>query len=133
MVDYPDLKGARVLVIEDEALLTKIAADTLAELGCTLAGTAGTVESGVAAIKNSASFDCVMLDVRLGEQLSSEIAMELIKENVPFIICSGYSIRLAGLGIPIVDKPYTAERLGGALAKALGKSNRPIHAVQAAN
>ncbi len=113
------LKGARILIVEDNALSVLLAEQTLQELGCIVAAKATTVEAALDAIDRRGPFDCVMLDVRLGHELSSDIASLLMKRNIPFIICSGYDIKLPGMNIPVVDKPYTSEMLGQALSKAL--------------
>jgi CheY-like chemotaxis protein len=126
MVDGPklSLKGARILIIEDNALSAMLAEEMLAELGCTVAGTANSVEAALAAIDRKGPFDCVMLDVRLGHEISSDIATYLIKKDLPFIICSGYDIKLPGMNIPVVDKPYTAEALGYALTNAIASRSQ---------
>jgi CheY-like chemotaxis protein len=125
MTETP-LKDARILVIEDDGLSALVAREMLGELGCRVAGVASSVDAALAAIENGGAIDCVMLDVRLGAEFSSDIATALLKKNVPFVVCSGYSIKLPGMNIPVVDKPYTAEILGKALSQAL--SNRPNEA-----
>lgn len=113
------LAGSRVLVIEDDDLSVLVAQDMLAELGCAVAGVATSVEAALAALESAEPPDCVMLDVRLGQELASDIATHLIKSGTPFVICSGYDIKLPGMNIPVVDKPYTIETLGKALDQAL--------------
>ncbi len=119
MVDLPQLKGIRVLVIEDDGLSSLVAQEMLVELGCVVAGTETSVDGALATLESGEAFDCVMLDVRLGAELSSVIASDLLKKEVPFIICSGYDIKLPGMNIPVLDKPYTVDSLGKALAQAL--------------
>jgi CheY-like chemotaxis protein len=115
------LAGARVLVIEDDDLSALVAQEMLAELGCAVAGVANSVEAALSALNGGGSLDCVMLDVRLGHDISSDIATHLIKTDTPFIICSGYDIKLPGMNIPVVDKPYTIATLGKALEQALSR------------
>ncbi len=119
MVDEPKLAGARVLIVEDDALSALVAQEMLEELGFAAAGVASSVEAALAALESAQLFDCVMLDVRLGGELSSDIASHLIKKGTPFIICSGYDIKLPGMNIPVVDKPYTLQTLGKALKSGL--------------
>lgn len=119
MLNLPQLKGIRVLVIEDDELSSLVAQEMLAELGCIVAGTETSVDGALARLESGEPFDCVMLDVRLGAELSSDIASDLLKKEVPFIICSGYDIKLPGMNIPVLDKPYTVDGLGKALAQAL--------------
>ncbi len=123
MANEPALKGARILIVEDDELSSMLAEEMLAELGCTVAGKARSVEAAAAAIEHNGAFDCVMLDVRLGPEISGDIAGELIKKSLPFIICSGYDIRLPGMNIPVVDKPYSVETLGLALRSAMSKQS----------
>lgn len=121
MADEQRLAGARIMVIEDDGLSALVAEEMLAELGCVVAEVASSVDAALKAIAQAQALDCVMLDVRLGAELSSDIATELIKRDVPFIICSGYDIKLPGLNIPVVDKPYTIQTLGNALSQALSR------------
>ncbi len=119
MVDQPQLKGIRVLVVEDDDFSSLVAQEMLTELGCVVVGAETSVDGALATLENGGPFDCVMLDVRLGAELSSDIASKLLKTNIPFFICSGYDIKLPGMNIPVLDKPYTVEGLGKALALAL--------------
>ncbi len=119
MLDKPQLKGTRVLVVEDDDLSSLVAQEMLSELGCVVAGAETSVDGALSTLEKDAPPDCVMLDVRLGAELSSEIATKLLKKDVPFIICSGYDIKLPGMNIPVLDKPYTVDALGKALMQAL--------------
>ena len=119
MVDQPQLKGIRVLVVEDDDFSSLVAQEMLVELGCVVAGAETSVDGALTTLENGGPFDCVMLDVRLGAEISSDIASKLLKTNVPFIICSGYDIKLPGMNIPVLDKPYTVEGLGKAITLAL--------------
>jgi len=121
MMQQPALEGARVLIIEDDALSAHIAQEMLAELGCSVTGVASSVDQALEEINSDKQMDCVMLDVRLGTELSSDIATYLLQLNRPFIICSGYDIKLPGMNIPVVDKPYTVAALAKALSLAIAK------------
>ncbi|ADP69434.1 response regulator receiver [Rhodomicrobium vannielii ATCC 17100] len=119
MVEQRALAGARVLIVEDDALSAHVAQEMLAELGCSVTGVAASVDQALHEINNEKQLDCVMLDVRLGRELSSDIATYLLQQNLPFIICSGYDIKLPGMNIPVVDKPYTVAALAQALSLAM--------------
>ncbi len=119
------LEGTRILVIEDEEHSAAIAGEMLNELGCVVAGTVSSIDGASAMIAgNGCSFDCAMLDVRLGGEISSEIATLLLQREMPFIVCSGYGIRLPGTQIPVLDKPYTVETLGRALESAISNGRK---------
>ncbi|MGB7916093.1 MAG: response regulator, partial [Rhodomicrobium sp.] len=64
MVDQPQLKGIRVLVVEDDDLSSLVAQEMLVELGCVVTGAERSVDGALATLENDGPFDCVMLDVR---------------------------------------------------------------------
>lgn len=119
MVVHPLIKGVRVLIVEDDDLSSLVAQEMLIELGCVVAGIEKSVDGALSKLEDGTPPDCVMLDVRLGAELSSDIATKLLNKDVPFIICSGYGINLPGMNIPVLDKPYTVNALGNALTQAL--------------
>jgi DNA-binding response OmpR family regulator len=59
------LRGARVLVVEDEAMLSLNLETMLLELGCVVAGTADKLDDALH-IARSSEFDVALLDVNLG-------------------------------------------------------------------
>ena len=72
MVDQPQLKGIRVLVVEDDDLSSLVAQEMLVELGCVVTGAERSVDGALATLENDGPFDCVMLDVRLGAERACE-------------------------------------------------------------
>ena len=67
--------------------------------------------------------DLAILDVNLGVGTSVAVAEELQRLTVPFVFATGYGdssfIPKAMRHIPVVRKPYSAEALTQALARAL--------------
>src|ERR1700730_10366056 len=61
------LDGLRVFIVEDESLLALLLEDMLADLGCTIVGTASTVAAAVDAIPK-ANAGAAVLDIKLGDQ-----------------------------------------------------------------
>jgi CheY-like chemotaxis protein len=122
MIDYPSLMGVRILIVEDDALFAKSMKRMLIRLGCVVTAIATSVEEAFAAIKEPVAFDCVILDVRLGPEITSNIAGHLVRREIPFIVCSGYDIRLPWMNIPVLSKPHTLGELAKALMKALRAS-----------
>jgi CheY-like chemotaxis protein len=126
MIDYPSLKDVRILIVEDDAHFAKSMKRMLSRLGCVVTATATSVEEAFAAIKEPVVFDCVILDVRLGPEITCNIAGDLVRREVPLIVCSGYDIRLPGMNIPVLSKPHTLGELGDALMKALRAPGWPL-------
>jgi len=119
-----ELAGRRVLVIEDESFVLMLLEDTLAEIGCEVAGTASRVGEALDKV-GSLSFDVAILDVNLNGSQTLEVAARLAQAAVPFVFATGYGA--AGLlshfeGVPILQKPFQQSDLEQALRAALARS-----------
>jgi CheY-like chemotaxis protein len=111
----------QILIVEDELAGAAYIKSIVDELGFQVLGIASTVETALEIIQSERKIDCATLDVRLGESLSSPIASALIAKEIPFVVCSAYTIVLRDFPrIPIVTKPFTARELADALNQAMG-------------
>ena len=116
-----DLAGRRVLVIEDEAMVTMLLEDTLADIGCEVAGLASRFNDAMEKA-TSLSFDVAILDVNLNGHPTYPIAQALTERGLPFLFATGY-----GLGelpeplgsVPVLRKPFQQHDLEQALQAAL--------------
>jgi response regulator of citrate/malate metabolism len=100
------LKGARVLIVEDDFMVAMAAKDMVECLGGVVAGTARSVAVAKEKIRHP-GLDCVMLDVNLNGDLSLGIAAELQEREIPFVFCTAYSHAFDGFEhVPRVRKPY---------------------------
>jgi PAS domain S-box-containing protein len=117
------LRGLRVLVAEDEALIATDAAEALRSLGCEVVGPAGTVEQAMALAEAAGRLDAAVLDVNLGGQPSFPLATLLAGLGVPVVFATGYS-KLpegsGGAGAAVLRKPVAPADLAAALRAALG-------------
>ncbi len=110
--------GCRVLVIEDEVMVSWILEDMLAELGCVVVGPAVRVDQAVAMVESEA-FEFAVLDVNLNGEKSYSVAEALIARDVPFVFSTGYSkdnMPSRYKPFPVLQKPYERERLIAHLA-----------------
>jgi CheY-like chemotaxis protein len=83
------LKGLRVLVVEDEAMIAMLIEDMLIELGCAMLGPASDTMRALAMIEN-VPFDIAILDVNLGGERTTPIAATLRSKGIPFVFATGY-------------------------------------------
>jgi CheY-like chemotaxis protein len=115
------LAGRRVLVVEDEALVTMLLQDTLEEIGCEIAGLAS--RFGDALEKATAlAFDAAILDVNLNGQQTFPIAEALRTRGLPFVFATGYgagSLPASMQQVPVLQKPFQQRDLENALRAAL--------------
>ena len=80
----------RLLVLEDEALMSMLIEDQVIELGFSVVGPAATVKQALALCATE-PIDGALLDVNLGGgQRSDPVADYLERRNVPFLFVTGY-------------------------------------------
>ncbi len=118
------LHGKRVLVVEDEALVSLLIEDFLQDMGCEVVGTAPTLEDALAK-SSDLDMDAAILDINLRGQLSYPVAKILTSRHIPFLFATGYGV--AGLPVdlkevPVLSKPFGIEQLAAILQRALQKT-----------
>jgi two-component SAPR family response regulator len=105
-----DLTGLRVLVLEDEALLSMLLEDVLAELGCALVGPYGNTDEALTFLQsNPSAVDFGILDVNVAGQRSDGVALEFDRLGVPFVFSTGYddsALDQRWRGKPCLRKPF---------------------------
>jgi DNA-binding response OmpR family regulator len=110
-------RGARVLVVEDEAMLSLELEAMLLDMGCVIAGTAAKLDDALR-IARSSEFDVALLDVNLGGKRVDPVAEAIRARGTPIIFVTGYG-KTAASGL-VLAKPYDAAALEGMLNEALG-------------
>ena len=117
----PWLKGKRILVVEDEALIAVMVEDMLIEMGAVVIGPAATIESALELARRE-ELDAAVLDVNVRGERIDPVAEALIARGIPVLFATGYGeVRLAsGVKTTVIDKPYTQEKLARGLAAAMG-------------
>ena len=118
-----DLKGRRLLIIEDEAAITMLIEDLIADLGAVVAGICGRMAEAAVQIQ-TLDYDVAVLDVNLNGQQSFGLAKQLIARGKPFVFSTGYGrsvIPEALSGVPILQKPFRGAEFAAALHEALDR------------
>ncbi len=119
MTDLAKLAGMRVLVVEDEMMVSMLIEDMLSDLGCKVVGPASRLEEAVALVE-SHEIDCAVLDVNLGGQPIFPLADILRAKGAPFAFATGYGdagLRDVDKGAPVLQKPFRESDL----ARVLGE------------
>ena len=117
------LTGARVLVLEDETLVSMMVEDMLLDLGCEVLGPFAKLDQALAFVGSAdGGIDAALLDVNLGGIRSFPMAEALADKGVPFVFTTGYDE--SGLpdvwrGRPTLRKPFMMGEMAEALKKAL--------------
>jgi PAS domain S-box-containing protein len=116
--------GLRILMVEDEVVVALHLRNELEKAGHKVIALATNLPQGIA-LADDAEFDVAFLDVRLGEDLSVQIADRLIARGIPFAFGTGFedgAILPPHLqSIPKVLKPYKTEAVSRLLSKVAKK------------
>ncbi len=110
-----------MLIIEDETLISLLLEDMLTELGCTVLGSASSVEAAIEMLDRAAP-GVVVLDINLAGEKSYAVAEALVERRVPFVFSTGYAdgrLDAPWQGRPVLQKPFGQEQLAQALDAAL--------------
>lgn len=118
------LSSLKVLVVEDEALVSMLVEDMLTDLGCAIVGPAAEIEEALR-LAGSADIDAALLDVNLGGRPIFPVADALKARGVPFAFASGYGE--AGLsdehrGAAVLQKPFGEADLRRVLEGLVGET-----------
>ena len=94
-------KQAKLLVVEDDALIRMLLADMIGEIGYTVAAEAGSVDEALEATRKT-DFDLAILDADLKGRSVSPVADALVARDIGFVFVTGYDDH--GL-FPYRDRP----------------------------
>jgi CheY-like chemotaxis protein len=111
------LEGKRILIVDDEFMIALMAEEIVRDLGATPVGPAASVAEAMSFAK-SGGVDAALLDVNLNGAASEPVARELARQNIPFVLVTGYgSVSWADPATLVLTKPYD----GRAIARALSQ------------
>ncbi len=113
----PTLRGKRVLVIEDEALVAMLVEDELRGVGATVLGPAACMDDAMRLVKAAVAdggMDAAVLDINLDGKHVAPVADKLAALGLPFPFATGYGEGHSTGGhraAPTLHKPFAPERL----------------------
>ena len=115
----------RVLLVEDEVLVSALAVDILDELSFDVVETGSAKAALSAAGGEDGGFDVAIIDVGLPDQRGDELAIKLreLRSELPIVIATGYGAnsldkRLqTAQRLVVITKPYDTSSLMAALSK----------------
>jgi CheY-like chemotaxis protein len=117
------LNGRRVLVVEDEALVSMLLEDMLDDLGCQIVGPMMRVQDALMLVRDESQvIDIAILDVNLAGERSFPVAEALAARGCLFVLATGYDdsgIDERWRDRPMLRKPFLPHQLERALREAL--------------
>jgi two-component SAPR family response regulator len=114
-----DLRGLRVLVVEDEFLVSMDLQLMLDRLGCEMVGPCGNLETALRAAEAEV-LDIALLDLNIRGQPVTAVADALAARAVPFVFCTGYRLDQLSSRYPAAPrlmKPFQIADLDAALRR----------------
>jgi DNA-binding response OmpR family regulator len=109
---------ARILIVEDEALIGELLAMYIEQLGHEVLGPASTVGQALTILENDRPAFSI-LDCSLGQQESTPVAEALAREGIPFAFATGRGPEALPEDFkrqPMIMKPYVFEDVQRVLA-----------------
>ncbi len=111
----------RVLVVEDEAIVSMMLVDMLGDLGHEVVATATRLDEALG-LAATAELDLALLDLNLAGQQTYPVAEVLRTRGLRFMFATGYggdALPDAWRGTPTLQKPFMMQDLEQALARAV--------------
>ena len=118
----PELKGKRILVIEDSPVVGPFTVDLLTELGFEVAGPAPNM-AAARELMEAGGFDGALVDIHIRGERVFPLCDMLEAKGVPFVFTSGYAdwqMPEKWQERPRLQKPYTVDQIEQALRALLG-------------
>ncbi|MCR5877782.1 hypothetical protein [Phenylobacterium sp. J367] len=118
-----DLRGSRVLIVEDAVLLALELETSLSEAGAEVIGPAYELEEAMALLDRP--IDAAVLDANLNGRSVTPVAEALFRRKVPFVFATGYGEAggaPTGFDAPVIRKPYDVTQVAAAVAELLRSS-----------
>lgn len=115
-----DLRGARVLIVEDAVLLALELETGLSDAGAEVVGPAYELAEAMALLDGH--IDAAVLDANLNGLSVTPVAEALAARGVPFVFATGYGDTAGpplGFDAPIIRKPYDVTQVAAAVSALL--------------
>ncbi len=120
-------QGLRVLLVEDEVMISLLFEDMLHEFGCQIVGPAGDLGRAADLARGAERIDVAILDVNLGGQVVFPVAEILAGRGVPILFSTGLDangLPEAWRGHETVQKPMSMDQLAVSLGHVLRDHRR---------
>jgi CheY-like chemotaxis protein len=115
----PSLAGHRILVVEDEELISLMLVDVLEDLGASVIGPAGSVSDALRLVGQSDA-TAALLDLSLKGETVYPVADRLVELGIPFVFITGYGqghLVARHAQAPVLTKPFGPDQLAALFAR----------------
>ena len=116
----PELRGLKVLVVEDNFLIAELIRSLLDECGCETIGPAPRVSMALDLV-DGRHLDGAFLDINLAGEYCFAVAEQLRAQGVPFVFLTGYDdseiIPPVFREVPRITKPFDNRNVASIAAR----------------
>jgi CheY-like chemotaxis protein len=115
------VSGLRLLIVEDDVMVSLALHDIATDLGCTVVGTATGIPQALALLEGL-PVDVAILDINLGGATADPIANAAVTRGVPIVFATGYGESGVPPHLqdwPVISKPYTIKDVERGILAAL--------------
>ncbi|MFC4173923.1 response regulator [Microvirga sp. GCM10011540] len=116
--------GHRILLVEDEVMISMLIEDMVLDLGHAVIGPAVKIDDAMF-LARRADFDLAVLDISIGGTAVYPIADILRSRGIPFIFVTGYDKKALPPrfeGSRILSKPFSDQSFGDTLGEIFAAS-----------
>jgi CheY-like chemotaxis protein len=113
MVKGSPLSGKRILIVEDNFLVAEDLQQMIRDAGGDVRKASASATDALQALSNQ-SFDGAVLDVQLRDGTFIEVARQLERQRIPYVVVTGYSRDWLPLELqkaPYIAKPFNRKEL----------------------
>ena len=118
------LKGARVLVVEDDFFIGTELAAILSDAGADVLGPTQTIADALQ-VAGAARISAAIVDIRLGSETVEPVARRLAERRIPFLFYTGQArldpVRAEWPHCRVIAKPALPETIIAAVASIVGE------------
>ena len=122
----PSLRGLRILVVEDEMLISMVLEDLLGQYGCEVVGPAARIGKALE-LASTETIDAALLDLNVNGMEVYPVAKILADRGIPFAFVSGYgagNVERIYRERPLLQKPFHETALAEMLRTMLSQASR---------
>lgn len=119
-----NLRGSRILIVEDEYLLADDLCEALGNAGAEVLGPLSSVKDAAAYVAGEGSIDAAVLDVNLRGEMIFSVADSLRERGVPFAFATGYDETILPARFadtPRIEKPFKGKRVAAVIGSMVAK------------
>jgi AmiR/NasT family two-component response regulator len=119
-----DEMNRRVLVVEDEPLISLDIQAVLSDAGFDVVGTAATLIKAME-LAHDVEFEGAVVDMNLNGDITAPVVQKLLDQSIPVVLLTGYSSKALVepfCHCPLINKPYDSSHLVDTLQFAMSRA-----------